>query len=814
MEPQAIPAQEASGSSITERLMYYGLLALTGLLPLFFLPTISIGYAKSVLVIVLTAFVTIVWLFAKLRHGRFVFRDSLFSRFAIAAPIVYVASAAFSGSFAQAFFGTSFEIGTAVSLVTGFLLLLLSLVTFKTRERIFIFYAVFLGAFFIVALFQLIRLFGGSVLQMGVFTAPQINLIGKWNELAIYFGLTAIISVVTLEFLKLSRLFKVLAAVALVVSLFFLSVIGFTYVFYAVGLLSLVSVVYWVAFNKSNKEADEFGNTKAWWKRITLPSLLALLVSVIFIVDASMAESGKPTFIRSRFPEKFLVSQAEFSPSWSQTFSVAQKSLKENPVFGTGPNTFSNQWLAHKPLDINQSLFWNVDFAYGVGMIPTIAVTGGLLSALAWIGFLLAFLYLGLQTIFTRKDTIGQYIAVSSFFAALYLWIFQITYLPSQVLFTFAFIFTGIFMSAAAMDSKLRERVFVYTESAKKHFLAVLLILCALAATVGATYASAQKIYAGNLFFKGISTAAAGANSADALQKTEGYFKRAIKLDENDVYYRALMDLNAAKINAILNQQNVPQETMRTQFQTVFPELLAQVQRSIAINPSNYQNWLILGRVYAGVMPLGYPGAYDKAIEAYTTAAKYNPTSPLIPLERARLEVLNNNAAKAREEISKALTLKSNYLDAVYLLSQIEIAANNIPAATQSVEAAVFLNPNDPSTLFQLGVLRYSAQNYKGAAEALERAIALTPVYANARYFLALSYAQMNREQDALAQLLEVQKTNTDNKDIDQMIKNLRIGKSIFTAPAPAPVAKPVKGKPAKSLPVKEQTPKGVKVEN
>ncbi|NBN96753.1 MAG: hypothetical protein EBV41_03895 [Actinobacteria bacterium] len=158
----------------------------------------------------------------------------------------------------------------------------------------------------------------------------------------------------------------------------------------------------------------------------------------------------------------------------------------------------------------------------------------------------------------------------------------------------------------------------------------------------------------------------------------------------------------------------------------------------------------------------------------YTSAAKYNPTSPLIPLERARLEVLNNNAAKAREEIGKALTLKANYLDAVYLLSQIEIAANNIPAATQSVEAAVFLNPNDPSTLFQLGVLRYSAQNFKGAAEALERAIVLTPVYANARYFLALSYAQLNREQDALAQLLEVQKTNADNKDVEQMIKNLR----------------------------------------
>ncbi len=813
MEPQAIPAQEASSSSVTERLMYYGLLALTGLLPLFFWPDVTVGYAKTILIVVLTAFVSIVWLFAKLRHGSFTFRDGLLSRFAIAAPIVYLASAAFSSSFSQAFFGTSFEIGTAISLVLGFVLLLLSLVTFKTREKIFIFYAVFLGSFFIVALFQLIRLFGGSIMQMGVFTAPQINLIGKWNELAIYFGLSALVSVLTLEFLKLGRALKVLAAVALVISLFFLGVIGFTYVFYVVGVLSLVSVVYWVAFNKA-AQADEFGITKSWWKRITLPSLLVLLVSIIFIADATFAESGKPSFIRSHFPEKLLVSQAEFSPSFMQTVGVAQKTWKENPVFGTGPNTFANQWLAHKPSDVNSTIFWNVDFAYGVGTIPTIAVAGGLLSALAWLGFLIAFLYLGLQTIFTRKDTIGQYIAVSSFFAALYLWVFQMIYLPSQVLFVLAFMFTGVFMSAAAMDGKLRERVFVYTASAKKHFLVVLVILFALAATVATTYVSAQKMYAGNLFFKGVATAAAS-NGAEALQKTEGYFKRAIKLDENDVYYRALIDLNAAKINAILNQQNVPQETMRTQFQTVFPEMLAQVQRSIAINPSNYQNWLILGRVYSGVLPLGYPGAYDKAIEAYTSAAKYNPTSPLIPLERARLEVLNNNTAKAREEIGKALTLKANYLDAVYLLSQIEIAANNIPAATQSVEAAVFLNPNDPSTLFQLGVLRYSAQNFKGAVEALERAIALTPVYANARYFLALSYAQLNREQDALAQLLEVQKTNTDNKDVEQMIKNLRIGKSIFTAPAPAPTAtKPVKGKPAKSLPVKEQTPKGVKVEN
>jgi len=224
------------------------------------------------------------------------------------------------------------------------------------------------------------------------------------------------------------------------------------------------------------------------------------------------------------------------------------------------------------------------------------------------------------------------------------------------------------------------------------------------------------------------------------------------------------------------------------------------VQNAIRANPQNYQNWMVLGRIYAGVLPLGFPGAYDKAKEAYAKAAEISPVSPLLALENARLEALNNNPTKAKEYIGQAIQLKNNYTDAVYLLSQIEIAAGNIKGAIQSVEAAAFLTPNDLTAFFQLGFLRYSDKNYKDAVPALERAVQLNESYSNARYFLGLSYDKLGKTQEAIAQFTRVAELNPDNAEVASIIKNLKAGKEPFAA---AKVEKPEK---RKTPPVKDKS--------
>ena len=81
---------------------------------------------------------------------------------------------------------------------------------------------------------------------------------------------------------------------------------------------------------------------------------------------------------------------------------------------------------------------------------------------------------------------------------------------------------------------------------------------------------------------------------------------------------------------------------------------------------------------------------------------------------------------------------------------------------------------------FRLGLLYYESKNYTRAAEEFQKSISLVPVYANARYFLGLSYARLGRNADAITEFEAVRSTNPDNVEVNTIIKNLRAGRDPF----------------------------------
>jgi hypothetical protein len=44
--------------------------------------------------------------------------------------------------------------------------------------------------------------------------------------------------------------------------------------------------------------------------------------------------------------------------------------------------------------------------------------------------------------------------------------------------------------------------------------------------------------------------------------------------------------------------------------------------------PTNYQNWLAAGDVYAAVVPFNYDTAYEQAMANYVKAQQLNPLNP------------------------------------------------------------------------------------------------------------------------------------------------------------------------------------------
>ncbi len=75
-----------------------------------------------------------------------------------------------------------------------------------------------------------------------------------------------------------------------------------------------------------------------------------------------------------------------------------------------------------------------------------------------------------------------------------------------------------------------------------------------------------------------------------------------------------------------------------------------------------------------------------------------------------------------------------------YTLAQVD--SQFLPSALSAVEKAAELAPNDASIIYNLGVIQGQSGNADKAIEALERAVALKPDYKDAHYALGLFYNQ------------------------------------------------------------------------
>ncbi|MCR4310985.1 MAG: tetratricopeptide repeat protein [Candidatus Taylorbacteria bacterium] len=792
MEKVAIELNESQGQvenariGFLEKVTFVLLLLIPFLLPLFFIPSASFPFQESKALFlgsaVLVAFAF--WIIARLKDGTFSFpKTSLYWAGGVALSI-FILAGLFSGSIAQAFVGQMVDLGTVRSMALFFLIMFLIPSTFKSKDKIFYAYLAFFASFFLLAIFQLFRLlFGVDFLSGGIFTDITSNTVGKWNDLGIFFGVGTVLSLITLELISLSKLFKVLAYTALAISLFFLAVINFSVVWYVIALFSLIFLVYVISFDKSEIIQDrsegfsEERTPQVSMRRIPMNSLVVLLISLVFILGGS--------FIGSSLSEKFGITQLEVRPSWGATLSIAKDVLTRDPFFGAGPSQFTKEWLVSKPDGINSTIFWNTDFSFGVGLLPTFIITTGLLGVLSWVLFLGAFLYVGFRSVLTSVgDKISRYLITSSFLVSLFLWIMNVFYLPSLSIVALTFFFTGLFIASLVQGGLVKQKVISFIEDPRKGFVSVLVLILLLIGSITVEYSFAEK-FLGVVYSQSATALYATDGNIDTAETT--LLKATNFSDNNSAYYRALAQLSMLRMSNLLAQdsKSISQDDFLAKFQGLFKTTLSYAEQAVSIDQADYKNWVSLGQVYEAVVPLKVANAYESADAAYQRGLALNPKSPAILLTLGRLEFAHEDNVKAKEYIVKALQMKNNYTDAIFLLAQIQIQEGNLKDAISSVEAAAILAPNDSGTFFQLGLLRYNDKNYVGAASALKQAVALNPQYANAKYFLGLSYYMIGDKAGAVKEFTDLQKTNPDNTEIALILKNLNEGKDPFTNATP-----------------------------
>lgn len=631
------------------------------LLPVLFIPAVSfpVQFTKTVLVFIGVLVAALFLLISRLRDGQITLpvNKVIFALWAL--PVVYFLSAIFSSNFRFSISGYSFNVDT-FSFVALMALFVTSIVMLmRTKEQILTSYIILFASFVVVWIFQGLRLiFGPEFLSLNIHTLSTSNILGKWNDLAIFFGLATIMSLVTLASLQLSKTYSKILYGMLFISLLFLAIVNLMIVWVIVGIFALGFFVHSIFSGKfdwmmrkvrvpEEVEVSDAESENVSDRKMSIASLIVLVVAVIFMVGGNV--------INDKITTALGISQIEARPSWQSTLDIAEVTYNDNLLFGSGPNTFVKQWTQYKGTAVNSSVFWNSDFISGIGMIPTAFVSVGLIGGLAWLVFIGLFFFSGFKSLILlpTENRFTYFITLSSFLAGLYLWILNILYTPNVVLVTLSFFFTGIYIASLRHHelNKLAERTFVFAGNPKTGFISVFALTFLMLVVIVGIY-SIGKSYAASINFQ---SGVIVLNAEGDLDVAEDKITRASQLATNDRHHRLLADIYIRRLTLLQQETGLSEEEIGTRFRQYLAVAIENGQRATEIDETNYQNWVALGRVYHSVVHLGIQGAYENAVESYNRALIYNPDSPLIYLTLARLDIANGDTDAARVHIQTAL---------------------------------------------------------------------------------------------------------------------------------------------------------------
>ncbi len=758
------------------------LLIVTFLISIAFVPggLISPLFSKSILLFVGVLVALLCFIFNAIKTNKLQIPAPLFWIPSFILLITYVISAFFSIQKNASFMGYGFESGTVHSIALLVLFAFLIQVYFKTKKDLFLVLTTFFSSILLLILFHIIRLVGGDgFLSLGNFFITASSPIGRWNELAVVSALAVFLSLIALQVLSLPRLVKILVYVLMVTSFLFIVLSNFVFHFpFLTSAISLPAVISLVAlvflgyfYSVGGKKDIVPGSNPS--SRLSIPSLVVLIIALVLVVG------GRP--LNDKLSSYFKVVYSEGRPSWAATVGIAEKTLSQKLLLGSGPETFSHEWALYKPAQFNnQNLFWDVDFSLGIGFIPTAFITGGLLVGSAWILMMLSILYVSYRVMKTpAKDPMTLFLKATLVSGTLYLLFVATFYIPGSVLLALLFLFVGSLFSYAEKEIGISGKVISLDTSENKKLVSAFVMISLIVLSSIWMIAFGKKVSASLLATFAIQKASAGNVEGARID-----LFRAVELDEQSLYLKLIAQNALAGLSQVVSkttEENISQ--FRDPIQMIVNEAVAASERAEVVEPTNFRNKLATGAIYESLARFGAPDLYLRAIEKYDQTKIAAPTSPLPYLLEARVEVNRGNLTKAKEYIAGAISLKNDYIDAYLFLSDIAIQQGDKKASQAILENVLIIDPTNVAIKYQVGLLKYDAKNYTAAIGDFTNALSINPFFANARYFLALSLYRTGDTEGAIREMKKVLETNPENTDVKSSIEKLEKGESLFTVP-------------------------------
>lgn len=401
--------------------------------------------------------------------------------------------------------------------------------------------------------------------------------------------------------------------------------------------------------------------------------LLAIpaIVSIVLLVLSFMPwfSQANPLHARMQNYQAFQEAQLPFSTSWK----VAIFSFGEKPFLGTGPATFGFNFTKYKPIEFNDSRFWNIRFdtAYNE-FLQTLSTTGflGIIALMFFAAVAISFSY---RVVSEENNTLASGLATSVIIGIVLLAVHTTTLVSMVML----MISLALLIIVRRGENGVKEFTVGDTNAVSSNtissnkVLAFLILAVITVLGLGTLYQAGNVAYAD--FYHRMALNTAATRGVD----TYNNLLIARNINPNVDLYRTDLSQTAFALADLIVRSKGPTEASpagsltdedKANVQQLLAQAIQETQVATVINPRNAANFEILAGIYRQISGVA-ENALEFALNAYGQAINLDPYNPVLHLNAGGIYYSIQNYDLAIRFFTNAVNLKPDYANAYYNLA-------------------------------------------------------------------------------------------------------------------------------------------------
>ena len=633
----------------------------------------------------------------------------------------------------------------------------------------------------IASIYATFQIWGIHIIELHKLENRSINTVGTFTASAIYFAGLAVLTG-GLAIFSTKKLYSWIYLVFILIYLAFLASVFYKGV--------------WLIFILASGLMLAIGMAR---KRMKIKNSSILLPGIVFVFGLVTLLLGRPLLNPGVAPNEMFLGTKD-------SINIAYKSIKEDPFFGSGPATFSYQYELFRP---NLGQFSSMGINKPANYIILLASTTGLLTLMAYLFLLFVlsrFTIANALSIFSGKNKRGDTAVTAVSILWLFLTIASFIYLNNILLiFLWWFALAIIDISrpvSSVFSTGIGELKNKKNASLKLGFAKFAFIISVLSVACGAffivsMYISGKRYLAAYHYQQALDKN----SSEESLPEISTEIEKAIRLDKKrDLYLR-----NASIIALSVAQERVNKAGGKLSGEDSkyisdnIGKALIYAEKAIELNPKDFENYRNIAWIYKEMGGLD-KNFSDKSLSFYKQALDLSRNNPDLYYQIGNLyfslyqttlaSVVGQKTEASPKTKEYLLSSEENFKNALDI-NKYHFGANLLLVATYDLlgeKDAAFEKAKENWNMFfgnsqagfSVATYYYKNDQCAKARPILETVLEDRHDYSNARYLLGICLAKLGETEEALNHFEEIKLYNQDSESLDNIINDLRNGKTDF----------------------------------